>query len=189
MTAYALGFDLSLTAPAAVAIPLNWRPGAWRSVKSWLYKIPEKERPSNDDTRGQYERYIKIADWAVDVAREVRASVRYGIENYAFSRNNAQASRLMELGGIVRIQLYGAHAMIATVVSASSARKLLLGKVPRSDQKLAVQYALFNAAGAPKDWEENICDAFTVTNWMLTELGGKALLLHDGTNSTEKRKR
>ena len=49
MTTWVLGFDLSLTAPAAVALPLDWRPGDWKRVKSWLIK---PIAPKTDDTRG-----------------------------------------------------------------------------------------------------------------------------------------
>ena len=188
---FALGFDLSLTAPAAVALPLDWRPGDWQRARSYLLK---PQAPKTDDTRGQYVRYAEIADWAYNVVDDCGAGDgdTYAIEQYAFSRNNAQASRLMELGGVVRMRLFQEWALVATVVAASSARKLLLGKVPRSDQKIAVQVALYKA-GAPLDpklvegrvkrprhatpgkWEENVCDAFVCSNFLLAELGGKVL--------------
>ena len=176
---WVIGLDLSLTAPAGVALPLNWRPGDWRAVKWWL---DHPKAPKNDDRRGQLERYAHIAAWVrevvwatVGVTRGPPGSDLAGcyIEQYAFSRNNSQASRLMELGGIARMKLFGLDVVPATV-NTSPARKLLLGKVPRSDQKIAVQRFLFDA-GAPKAWEENICDAFVVANYGLSECGGVAL--------------
>lgn len=178
MTAWVLGFDLSLTAPAAVALPLDWKPGDWRRVKSWLI---HPKAPKGDDARGQLERYSAIADWASDVVRDLGhrgpASARtlHGfVEAYGFSKSNAGASKLMESGGIVKLCLFDFFGTILTPVPASAARKILLGKVPRSDQKTAVQLALF-AAGAPKKWEENICDAMCVCNAGLSMIGGVAL--------------
>jgi Holliday junction resolvasome RuvABC endonuclease subunit len=171
---YALGFDLSLTAPAAVALPLNWRPGDWKRAKSWLMK---PKAPKNDDTAGQMARYGDIMRWAADVFEEETPS-EYAIEAYAFSKNNAQASRLMELGGIVRFRLYAAWGAIPIVIAASSARKTIFGKNPISDPKLRVQVAL-DRAGAPKAWEENICDAFVIANHLLSVMGGKSIFLGD----------
>ncbi len=175
MKSCVLGFDLSLSAPAAVVLPHGWTPGDWKRVKTWLLKT--KDPKNSADTRGQYDRYLQIVNWAQEIAKGVGAPQRYFIEQYAFSRNNSQASKLMELGGAVRVRLYEKLGMIATIVSSSSAREILLATVPQKDQKIAVQLALFNRGGAPKTWEENISDAFVVANFGLTELGGTALSL------------
>ena len=179
MTAWVLGFDLSLTAPAAVALPLDWRPGDWRAVKWWL---ANPEAPKQDDRRGQLERYLEISKGVRYFVSRVtgvpgapgRRLENLYIEQYAFSRNNKGASKLMELGGVVRGELVEQCGIVAETVGTSEARKLLLGKVPRSDQKVAVQLCLYSA-GAPKVWEENICDAFVCVNWGLFECGGAAL--------------
>jgi hypothetical protein len=183
---YALGFDLSLSAPAAVALPLDWKPGDWKRVKTWLLK---PKGPKSDDTRGQYERYGIISDWAWALTGELGAPGLYGIEQYAFSRNNAQASKLMELGGIVRLRLFQARDMIAQVVSTSPARKLFLGDVPQSNPKVAVQLALFNRCGAPKTWDENQCDAFIVANFMLSGFGKPVLTIATKEQAAEFWKR
>ena len=175
---YVFGFDLSLTAPAVVAVPLNWKPGDWKRVKSWLtHPTP----PKTDDLEGQMMRYNLIAAWVLQCVLSIagKHDVRLFVEQYAFSKNNAQASKLMELGGIVRMRMYeyGGPKGLMQVVASASARKLLLGKIPRGKgvQKLAVQRYLFDA-GAPKTWEENICDAMAVANFGLSEAGGKALV-------------
>ena len=179
MPTWVTGFDLSLTAPAAVALPLDWRPGDWKRVKSWLIK---PIAPKTDDTRGQLERYILIAEWACNVvsgATGIPGAPGHRlagcmIENYAYSRNNSQASRLMELGGVVRVRLFETCGIVPTTVATSSARKLLLGKVPPQDQKIAVQTFLYKAK-CPKTFEENLCDAMCVANYALSEAGGTAL--------------
>ncbi len=188
---YAIGFDLSLTAPAAVALPLDWRPGDWQRVRFWLLKPPA---PKSDDVAGQLVRYAAISQWVLNCYAAVGRPKQYAVEAYAFSKNNASASKLMELGGIVRMNLYYGclESPLPVVVAASSARKTLLGKVPRSDQKLAVQVALYNV-GAPLDpklvegrvkrpkhatsgtYEENVCDALVIANHFLSELGGRFL--------------
>lgn len=178
MTEWILAFDLSLKAPAAVALPRDWRPGDWKRVKSWLArpKVPE-----GGDLTGEVQRYMAIAEWAEGVISDVirgqhAQEVHAYVEAYGFKKNNSWASRLMESGGVVKATVYMRHAMILTPVNASTARKLLLGKLPRSDQKIAVQRAVF-AAKAPKTWEENICDAFVVCNFGLSEMGGVAMTL------------
>ncbi len=172
---WALGFDLSLMAPAAVAIPLNWRPGDWGRVRTWLLK---PKAPKNDDTNAQLVRCAEIRTWAGRIVGETGAPNSYAVEAYAFHKNNSQASRLMELGGAVRIHAYDKWGAIPVVIAASSARKTLFGKNPMSDPKLRVQVAL-DRAGAPKAWEENICDAFVIANHMLGELGGTSIFLGD----------
>lgn len=176
---WVIGFDLSLTAPAGVALPLNWRPGDWRRVKVWL---DHPKAPKSDDQPGRLCRYRLIADSArrfIESVMGVRGApgprlAGCYIEQYGFSKNNAQASKLMELGGIVRLDLFEKMGIVAETVGTSPSRKLLLGKVPKSDPKIAVQLCLFKA-GAPKRWEENICDAMCVVNWGLSECGGIAL--------------
>ena len=175
-SAWVIGFDLSLTAPAGVALPLNWRPGDWRAVEYWL---DHPKAPKSDDQCGRLERYMYIGDQVRRFIEKVTSPTCRGlrgcyIEQYAFSKNNAQASKLMELGGHVRVELYRQRGIIAETINTGPARKLLLGKVPKSDQKIAVQRFLF-AARAPKAWEENICDAFVVANYGLSECGGVAL--------------
>jgi hypothetical protein len=179
MTSWVIGFDLSLTAPAAVALPLDWKPGDWRHVKTWLTRPTP---PRQDDLQGQLERYRIITDWAlkaIEQATGVKGAPGHrltecAVESYAFSKNNAQASKLMELGGVVRMALFETMGILPITVSTSSARKLLLGNVPKEAPKIAVQSMLFRAK-APKTWEENICDAMCVCNFALSGAGGVAL--------------
>jgi hypothetical protein len=88
------------------------------------------------------------------------------IEGYGF-RQATQAHTIAEVAGVVRLELVRAGIEIRTV-PASSARKLLLGKVPRSDQKAAV-YATLRSAGAPiETYDEG--DALACANYGLCEL-------------------
>jgi hypothetical protein len=192
-TEWVLGFDLSLSAPAAVAMPLNWRPGDWGRVKTWLtHPAP----PKSDDLKGQMIRYALISDWACGVVRETSvqcSEIAVYVESYGFSKNNAQASRLMESGGIVKHELYKRHRLIATPVQASAARKLFLGYNPGKDPKVVVQDVLFNQCKAPKDWDENQADAFVVCNFGLSEMSGKPIMMGlirpaPGSKAAQRRK-
>jgi hypothetical protein len=184
MRGWILGFDLSLAAPAAAALPLDWRPGDWKRVRTFThYPIA----PKTDDLRGQLVRYQEIANWACDVAAGLGGPGRRPqtfVESYGFSKNTANASRLMESGGIVKMALFSRFGIVMQPVNASTARKLLLGKVPKGDgrgnQKLAVQFVL-DRAGAPKQWDENICDAVCVANAGLSAAGGVALSAPNGS--------
>jgi len=182
---WVIGFDLSLTAPAAVALPLNWRPGDWSKVRA---SILHPEAPKTDDVRGQLERYLKVEVWAIARCTGYNIAGIF-IEQYAYSKNNAHASRLMELGGTVRTALFESVGVVPVTVATASARKLLLGEIPRGTgtQKPAVQDALFNKCKAPKTWGEDICDALAVANFGLSEMGGAALTLAQSRGPRRRR--
>jgi Holliday junction resolvasome RuvABC endonuclease subunit len=170
-----VGFDLSLTAPAAIMLPGNWKPGAWGSVRAWLLK-PAK--PKTEDLERQLQRYIAIRKWVFAILDEFRGDeVHVFVEDYGFSKNQMGASRVRESGGIIRLAVYEKYKIVMQPVPSNVARKLFLGKVPQKDPKVAVQDVLFNKAGAPKKWDENQADALVIANWGLAELGGKFLAL------------
>ena len=193
MTAHVIGFDLSLRAPAAVALPLDWRPGDWRRVRTWTTSTPDPA--SLDDHRGQLVRYRFIANWALDLVRDVgpKQIASAWVENYGFSKNNRQASRGMGSGEIVKLELFERLSIIVTPLTASTCRKFMCGTIPRAaEPKLIVQATLWGA-GAPlarklvekharwRDrggaWTEDECDAFVICNTGLAESGGTALSL------------
>jgi hypothetical protein len=179
-TAWVIGFDLSLKAPGAVALPLDWKPGDWRTAKAWLGKL--REPKSQDDLEGQLVRYIAIAEWAsMCVAAIPRGAVVHGyVEAYGFHKSNANASRIMESGGKVKTLLYERHGIVLQPVTSSEARKLTLGfnpRKPKFDAKVEVQDAVFNKFKAPTTWGENECDALLVAQFGLSTRGGKIFML------------
>ena len=158
-----LGLDLSCTASAAVAVPLGWD-GDWRRVATLL--VGEKlHRDATDAARAM--RTETIATRLVAFAVQYGASVAY-VESYGFSQHTA-AHTLGELGSVVRLALVRAGLDLQTA-NMGVARKLLLGKVPRPDVKVAV-YSALRAAGAPFE-SLDVADAFVACNWGLAELGG-----------------
>lgn len=177
MIEWALGFDLSLTAPAAVALPLDWRPGDWKRVGAWLGTQP---KVTDDDLQGQAARMIAIANWAIYVCEQVpRIAVAY-VEAYGYAPNNKNSSRVMESGGHVKASVYEkCDGLILEPVVASSARKLTFGfnpTKPRYDVKPFVRDTLARF-GAPSGWDENQRDAYVVAQAALSSAGGKILTL------------
>lgn len=159
-----LGLDLSLTAAAAVAVPLDWD-GDWTRVTTAVTGT-RLRRSALDAERAR--RTETIAAQIVAFARAQQAT-RCIIEGYAFSQPHS-AHALGELGGVVRLELVRAGLDLRTV-AIPTARKLLLGKVPREGAKVAVAQAL-RAAGCPPEWAFDELDAMCVANWGLSELGG-----------------
>jgi len=158
-----LGLDLSLTASAAVAVPLDWD-GQWSRVRTCV--VGEKlRRDATDAERAR--RTETIAARLVGFARAVSATHGF-VEGYAFGQSTA-AHALGELGGVVRLELVRAGIELHTVPM-QSARKLLLGRCPREGAKVAVCAAL-RAAGARFESLDEY-DAAAVANFGLSELGG-----------------
>ncbi len=94
-----------------------------------------------------------------------------GFESYAFSRR--PDVDVVELVGMIKRRAFELLKEVETI-NQSSARKLLLGKVPRKgdDAKKAVQ-ACFQAAGMPEGMNTlDHTDALCVLNFMMSEHGG-----------------
>lgn len=161
-----VGVDLSARGTALVSAPADWD-AQWSRVRS-LVAGRALGRQASDAERALRCRHI--AAQVVEFSRMVGAEV-VGFEGYAFSQRTA-AHTLAEVGGCVRLALVEAGIAICTV-SMQSARKLLLGKLPKSDPKVAVELAL-RAAGAPLHWGSDELDAACVLNWLMAEHGGYA---------------
>lgn len=157
-----LGLDLSLTASAAVAVPLDWD-GDWSRVRSCV--VGEKlRRDASDAERAR--RTETIAARLVAFARATGATKAF-IEGYAYGLKTS-AHSLGELGGVVRLELVRAGLELVTVPM-QTARKLLLGRCPRQGAKVAVAEAL-RAAGARFEAFDEF-DAMAVANWGLSDAG------------------
>ena len=158
-----LGIDISATATAAVAVPLDWD-GRWSRVASVV--VGEKLRRDATDTE-RARRTETIAARVVAFARAHGATQAW-VESYAFNQRTA-AHTLAEVCGVLRLELVRAGIEIRTA-NQSAARKLLLGKLPRADVKVAV-YSALRAAGATfETFDES--DAFVAANLGLAEAGG-----------------
>lgn len=176
-----VGLDLSLTGPAAVAIPPRWVIGMWSALYAWTREYPPiKEGYEVGRAARLVEISAAVEEFILQVSVRRSCPVVVYVENYAFQKRSSSVTKLAELGGAVRARLYQrAPGLVPIPVVAASARKLLLGKLPQKEQKYAVQAAVF-AAGAPKEWTEDVVDAFVVSNAGLSDLGFRHLCLFRG---------
>jgi hypothetical protein len=158
-----LGIDLGTRACAAVSVPTDWD-GEWKRVRSLVVGVPLR-RDSTDIERAR--RTETIATRLVAFARETGASVAF-VESYAYGMRTA-AHTLGELGGVVRLELVRAGLDVRTA-NLSAARKLLLGKLPRSDAGVAC-YSALRAAGAPFETADEAA-AFCAVNLGLSDIAG-----------------
>jgi hypothetical protein len=198
---WAIGFDLSLKAPAAVALPLDWKPGDWKRVKAWLGKPPTPA--SRTDYAGRMARYAWLAGWASNCVRDLggnKGDVRGFVEQYAFSKDTNTASQIVGAGEHTKYVLWEKHRLELVPQVAAHCRKVVLGKNPRRGcdglgtakdaVKVYIQDIIFNRFGAPKTWEgDNECDAFIVAETGLSELGGKILSIPAPAKPVKKKAR
>jgi hypothetical protein len=167
-----IGIDPSLTRSAVVIIPPGWELGDWLTLRWCSVEVP----PGDGTERQRVERMGEIVHDLVEFVHSNSWSPsRAFVESYAFNARSASVTKLAELGGILRHQYLIEFGTALEPVTASQARKQLLGKLPRKDQKLAVQLAL-GRAGAPFENGDEV-DAFVCANFGLTECGLTALSL------------
>jgi hypothetical protein len=163
-----LGLDLSTRAAAAVIVPANWN-GDWQLVRRLVVGLP-LDRQASDHDRAMRTRHL--SDQLTSFAVDYRVGSAF-FESYGYGMRTA-AHTLGELGGVVRLSMLEAGLVIRTA-NMSSARKLLLGKIPRGPgaAKAAVYRAL-RAAGMPFGPSKTAldeADAFVCANWGLSEQG------------------
>ncbi len=161
------GFDLSLTGPALVVLQPGWSP-AYPMEKLDAYDLAmEKEARLSLRIRG-------IVDMAVKALRdEVVDDVRLFVEQHAFAQaGGAYSLERAELVGALEYALWRELGLSTGRVVASSARKLLFGKMPRMNRKEWKKYIAIELPKMGIDIDdEDQRDAFVVANAGRYELG------------------
>jgi hypothetical protein len=165
-----VGLDLSLRASAAVWLPRGWAPGDWGRIAAETFDAEAEGEVGS--------RRICLITWAVrgfveEVwRRDPSAFPRVAMEQYAFSRNGAHASEIRELGGAVKFTMREKHRAPVESIVASSARKTLLGPLPRMSRKEWKAHLKHELArmGCPLD-DEDQRDALVVANRLRHDLG------------------
>lgn len=166
-----VGLDLSLSAAGMVAVPENWG-GDW----SKLHRQHVGHRlPSDVSEARRIGRLHQITIEIVKFVQRHRASTVI-LEEYAFASATSHAHALGEIGGATKLALATQAGCIVDTVHSATARKLLLGKLPRKDVKVHVRVAL-DQMGMPKTWTDDEADAFVVANWKALQLGAYALVV------------
>lgn len=167
-----LGLDLSLSFPAAVFLPAGWKIGDWKRVIAFSF-----ETPSPESWVGHYVRIHDI--WCeLDAFADRHGAEDIVFEDYAFGASSSSVTKLAELGGYVRTQFleWRGYEVVVSALTATHARKILLGKVPKGAKKLVEQS--LKKVGAPFK-NDNETDAFCCANARLSDLGYPCLMLHN----------
>jgi hypothetical protein len=165
-----IGLDLSLTSAGVACIPSTWD---GRLERVAVATVPHRHAPHDDTERA--ERLATVARQCLSAARELAAGrgiACWGIESLPTHQAHALVP-LAELAGVVRYLLHQDGARVLTVPQAS-ARKLLLGKLPRRDVKEVVRQTVRSMAGAGCFGPDEV-DGFVVVNWLAAELGWQCL--------------
>jgi len=165
-----IGLDLSLTSSGICCLPLDWDCTPSRCK---VAAVPYKRTPHSDTERA--ERLATVVRRIIATAMELadgKGIHAWGIES--LPTHNAHAVvPLAELHGCVRLLLHDRGQTVVTVPQAS-ARKLLLGALPRKDVKEIVRRVVthFEGCGA---WGPDSVDAFVAANWLASESGATCL--------------
>jgi Holliday junction resolvasome RuvABC endonuclease subunit len=169
-----LGLDLSLTAAGMVAVPKDWG-GNWERVAR--HHVGHALPKDATETR-RIGRLHQISSEVLAFAARHKCTSAI-IEQYAFAARQSHAHALGEIGGSVKLALVTRAGLLVDAVHSASARKLVLGKVPKKDVKAHTRVAL-TRMGMPTNWTDDEADAFVVANWALSALGGHALVVPQG---------
>ncbi len=160
-----LGLDLSLTSPAAVVVPAGWHLGKWETLAHDHHRPPAPE----PGFRGQTIRVRLLVSRLLAFAEQHRVRQAF-VEDYAFSARSSSVTKLAELGGVARDLFLDVLGLELVPVTASAWRRSLLGQVPRRNQKVEAQAALYRHR-FPLGWCGDVADAFGVANHGRAELG------------------
>lgn len=155
------GIDGSLTGLGMVAVPSDWDLD-WRRVKRISLGV---SLPHDATTR-------QVTGRLRDLARDVRTwLIRVGASHVVAEDVPSHAAfsivQLSELRGVLRLELLDQAGLDLQFVNQSTARKLLLGKLPAKERKQHVVEAL-RAAGADFD-DADQADAFCTVNAVLDD--------------------
>lgn len=150
------GLDLSLKSSGVAVIDTDGR--------SHMATFEEDIPPKASD-RDKIERIIRMSSRVMEMLK--RHNVRYvGIENYAFTKHGL--TRLAELNGVIKIQVYLGLKTVPVSISMPMVRKHLLGKHVKD--KTVVRDHLIGLGHTPNGLDES--DALAV-----------AVLMNDWANN------
>lgn len=158
-----LGLDLSLASTGAVVIPCGWD-GDWKKTHRATFG---RELPARATDLAHIQRLEFVADQIVEFAHANGCSYA-AIESHPWGKSKC-AHSLGALSGVARVALHRAGIEVA-VVPISSARKLLLGALPRKSAKIAVHEHLTKLGATMRTMDES--DAFCAANYLSAQLGG-----------------
>lgn len=165
-----LGVDASLTGLGLVCCPADWDGDFSRIQRETLGVTLPKHPTARDEIR-------RMLDLSMDVRR---FAIQHGATHAAIESVPTQRAfnigKLGELRGFIRSELARHCHIFADLVQQSSARKLLLGRLPKADRKAAVMAAMGLLTDRFETDDE--VDAFvTVNHRMSLEIGVHVIAL------------
>lgn len=162
-----LGIDLSLTGLGLCATPAPWAIGDWSQVRRVTLGISLTKAA---DARDAATRRRALAMDVCTFADRVHAT-HVVVEGYPVGGRVFNLDKLAELGGVVKHELLLRLNLATVAAPLVTARKLMLGWVPRGLKKGEWQKPIWDAAPAGTFQTTDEVDAFIACNWMLAELG------------------
>ncbi len=174
-----VGLDLSLTAAAACAIPLDW------DKKKHRLKLVRMLRTGYDlkkdaTQRDRVQRMSSIREDIFEFVREVQGHVVF-IEDHAYAaQSTANASQIVELTGAVKVDLFENWGTVVMPIPSMTARKIMLQKLPspKTTREKVKPFTLRNVrrlGGPALEWTDDEIDAFVVANAAYMKVGCTAL--------------
>jgi Holliday junction resolvasome RuvABC endonuclease subunit len=169
-----LGIDLSLRSTGLVAVSSGFAASQdWTLVDHRL--VETESLPQSASVSASVGRMVTVAEQILAFASRCHPDVM-ALEEQAFRQHGAHGRELGELTGVVKAKLITSSETLGLpfiTVVASTARKTLLGKCPRTGAKEAV-HALLERMGAP--WvDRDRSDAFAIANHVLNTHGFPAV--------------
>lgn len=169
-----MGVDLSLGSSGLVLLPEGWvgpKGLDWSGVE-WMVTGEDLETTAPESERVQR---LRRLSWNIAEAARAWGATHAVFEQHAFRQGTHHAYSRGELAGAVKLRL-AARGIWIESYHASSARKTLLGRCPRTGAKAA---ALAYCKGLGLPWAkvrvgegyEDLCDAFVVANHTMSLLG------------------
>lgn len=177
-----IGLDLSLTGSAACWLPWGWE-GDTGAVRHATWGYPLTKEATLEE---QVDRMIHIAEGVTAWCREHPHRNVY-VENYAFSQASTSATTLRELGGIVKAEFRRRLGKVPIPVTASSARKTLLQRLPKAKLKQFTEDNVRKLGGEALYWNADVVDALVCANHGVMLEGGVPLSFL-GTPTTPRRR-
>jgi len=156
-----VGIDSSLTAFGLCAIPAAFSVHDWNRLK--MRTVVTK--PGSCDA----DRFAHIARCAVSFCAAMNADAVF-IEDVPSLLRSKSTKRLTKLSGVVEHELRKNLGLEPTLVNISSARKLLLGSVPRGELAKVVVFESCRSF-SPLFEDDAQADAFAVANYGRSEMG------------------
>lgn len=161
-----MGVDLSQTGLGLVAVPEDWDLRWDRIAHTTVGRTLTKGAPPWDAiSRLEY-----LADQVVDFASRNDIS-HVWIESYPVGGRVFALDKLCEIGGVVRVALHRELRLIAHTAPLSTARKLVMGKLPRAKVKDLLHEQVRSYPGMCLRTGDEI-DAWVAANYGMSLLGG-----------------